>query len=143
MLFSYQSDTHHTRFTRPVIELEPGSQDLIHAVNYSPPFQGPLPVLDIASPQDSERLSRLHEALKLFADGCDDARNRYEVQLQPGDCVIFDNRRVLHARTAFEWTDGDDDGIEKGRWLKGAYCDGDEVRSKWRTLQQKSDEGKL
>ena len=141
ILFSYQSDTHYTRFTRPVIELVPGSMEQIHAINYSPPFQGPLP-LHNPSPEESERLSRLHEALRLFADGCDDPANRYEVQLEPGDCVIFDNRRVLHARTAFQWTSEEGQG-EKGRWLKGAYCDGDEVKSKWRTLQGKSEVGKL
>jgi alpha-ketoglutarate-dependent taurine dioxygenase len=127
-----------------VIELQEGSTENIHAVNYSPPFQGPLPLMNSATPEDSDRLSRLHEALRLFADGCDDSRNRYEVQLQPGDCVIFDNRRVLHARTAFEWTEGEEaEGVEKGRWLKGAYCDGDEVRSKWRTLQGKSERGNM
>jgi gamma-butyrobetaine dioxygenase len=79
---------------------------------------------------DDDRLAELHEALKLFADLCDDPRMRFEKQLQPGDCVVFDNRRVLHARTTFSW----EEGKEGGRWLKGAYCDGDEVKSKWRVL---------
>lgn len=125
---------------RPVIELEPGSDTRIHAINYSPPFQGPLPV----EPSDGEaaRLARLHAALRMFADKCDDPANRYEVQLEPGDCVVFDNRRVLHARTAFEWTPDEVGGEEKGRWLKGAYCDGDEVRSKWRVVKQRVRQGK-
>lgn len=73
---------------------------------------------------------------------CADPRYRYEVQLQAGDCVVFDNRRVLHARTAFEFGEGEEGG-ERGRWLKGAYCDGDEVWSRWRVLEAERKEGKL
>ncbi|ORY84179.1 gamma-butyrobetaine dioxygenase [Leucosporidium creatinivorum] len=136
LLFSYTSSDHATRFVRPVIELAPGSKATVQAVNYSPPFQGPLvlermihnPGMTISS--DDDRLADLHEALRLFADLCDSPSMRFEKQLQPGDCVVFDNRRVLHARTAFSW----EEGKEGGRWLKGAYCDGDEVKSKWRVL---------
>lgn len=144
LLFSYKNGDHYTRFTRPVIELVPGSTTgRIHAVNYSPPFQGPL-VLDHLSrsgsattSSDEERLEELHEALTLFAQACDDPQYRYDVQLQPGDCVVFDNRRVLHARTSFEFSEGG------GRWLKGAYIDGDEARSKWRVLDERRAKGGL
>lgn len=42
--------------------------------------------------------------------------------LRPGDCVVFDNTRVLHARTAFE--------SGGGRHLQGAYADLDAVFSR-------------
>ena len=61
---------------------------------------------------------------------------QYRVQMQPGDCVVFDNRRVLHARTSFEFNDYEPkEGEERGRWLKGAYMDGDEVWSQWRVAE--------
>ncbi|KAK4047238.1 hypothetical protein OIV83_005542 [Microbotryomycetes sp. JL201] len=152
VLFEYRSDAHHTRFERPTIELDTDGQTIL-AVNYSPPFQGPLPLTQLVRDRatttsiDAERLSKLRRGLQLFADLCDDERYRYNVQLQPGDCVIFDNRRVLHARTAFEFVEGSSEqGVEpgeRGRWLKGAYCDGDEVASKWRILADKRRRGEL
>ncbi len=48
---------------------------------------------------------------------------------RPGDLVIFDNRRLLHARDAFEGTSGQ-------RWLQGCYLERDEVRSRWRMLKR-------
>lgn len=51
--------------------------------------------------------------------------------------MAFDNRRVLHAREAFTLGAGGE------RWLKGAYCDGDEVRSKWRVLEKRKAGGEL
>ncbi|KAF1840435.1 Clavaminate synthase-like protein [Cucurbitaria berberidis CBS 394.84] len=54
----------------------------------------------------------------------------YEYRLNEGECVIFDNRRVLHARRAFDATKGE-------RWLKGAYVDDDVFFSKLRVLEEK------
>lgn len=47
----------------------------------------------------------------------------------PGDLVIFDNRRLLHARDAFEGASGQ-------RWLQGCYLERDEVRSRYRMVQR-------
>ncbi|SDN31776.1 TauD/TfdA family dioxygenase [Vreelandella arcis] len=47
----------------------------------------------------------------------------------PGDLVIFDNRRLLHARDAFEGTSGH-------RWLQGCYMERDEIRSRYRMVQR-------
>ncbi|KAM0791641.1 hypothetical protein ACM66B_006078 [Microbotryomycetes sp. NB124-2] len=164
VLFEYRSDAHHTRFERPTIELDEDGQT-ITAINYSPPFQGPLPLTRLVrerattTSNDVERLNKLRDGLEQFANLCDDERYRYNVQLEPGDCVIFDNRRVLHARTAFEFVEQqqrqqsggrrekeeeeEEEEEERGRWLKGAYCDGDEVASKWRILADKRRRGKL
>ncbi|GAA5999717.1 hypothetical protein JCM10207_005876 [Rhodosporidiobolus poonsookiae] len=151
VLFSYRNGPHHTRFARPTFELVPGSTTTLHAVNYSPPFQGPLPLERLSrSPggggtesADADRLAELHDALGQFAALCDGANPpgsgpekareekwRFEHQLEPGECVVFDNRRVLHARTGFSL-----EGEGASRWLKGAYMDGDEVWSRWRVLK--------
>ncbi|MDT8896495.1 TauD/TfdA family dioxygenase [Halomonas sp. I1] len=47
----------------------------------------------------------------------------------PGDLVIFDNRRLLHARDAFE-------GASGHRWLQGCYMERDEIRSRYRMVQR-------
>jgi gamma-butyrobetaine dioxygenase len=46
---------------------------------------------------------------------------RVEFTLKPGDCLIFDNTRVLHARTAFTATEP--------RHLQGCYADLDGLES--------------
>lgn len=48
----------------------------------------------------------------------------------PGDLVIFDNRRLLHARDAFDVSQGG------SRWLQGCYLERDEVRSRLRMLHR-------
>lgn len=48
---------------------------------------------------------------------------------RPGDLVIFDNRRLLHARDAFE-------GARGQRWLQGCYMERDEIRSRYRMIQR-------
>ncbi|KAK4048284.1 hypothetical protein OIO90_005903 [Microbotryomycetes sp. JL221] len=147
LLFEYKSNQHHTEFVRPTIELL--DNGLIKAVNYSPPFQGPLPLLQMerndfnatTTSTDYERLTNLKSSLEMFSHLCDKKEMRFEIQLNPGDCVIFDNRRILHARTSFEFLKDQDEN--KGRWLKGAYCDGDEVFSLWRILNEKRRMGRL
>jgi gamma-butyrobetaine dioxygenase len=66
---------------------------------------------------DAERLETWYDAYlrfyeRLHADGC-----AFERRLAPGELVIFDNRRILHGRRAFQR------GGE--RWLRGAYADAD------------------
>ncbi|GAA5820746.1 hypothetical protein JCM11251_003137 [Rhodosporidiobolus azoricus] len=163
VLFEYRNGPHHTRWSRPTFELKHGSSHSLHAVNYSPPFQGPLPLERLSRAKaktgdvesdDASRLGELHDALSQFAALCDGAsppgsgadaaekeKWRWEHQLQPGECVIFDNRRVLHARTGFEFdlaaAEKEGEGGEKPlRWLKGAYMDGDEVLSRLRVLRE-------
>jgi gamma-butyrobetaine dioxygenase len=46
-----------------------------------------------------------------------------------GDLIIFDNRRILHGRTAYDPNSGD-------RALRGTYLDRDDVLSKIRQLQR-------
>lgn len=56
--------------------------------------------------------------------------NVFEYRLEEGECVVFDNRRVLHARRAFDASQGE-------RWLKGAYVDDDVFFSRLRVLQER------
>jgi Probable taurine catabolism dioxygenase len=46
------------------------------------------------------------------------------LRLAPGDCLVFDNTRVLHARTAFSMSPR-----SPGRHLQGCYADLDGLAS--------------
>lgn len=59
------------------------------------------------------------QALARFTSYLDNPKNVYEYLLREGDAVIFDNRRVLHARAAFEDIDGAPKSDGPNRWLKG------------------------
>jgi gamma-butyrobetaine dioxygenase len=50
-------------------------------------------------------------------------------RLGPGDCMVFDNRRILHARGAFS-------GEAGRRHLRGCYSERDELHSRIRVLQR-------
>jgi hypothetical protein len=70
-----------------------------------------------------------HQAARKFNDIIHKKENIHERMMKPGECVLFDNRRVLHARKAFEVADAG-----KERWLRGAYLDKDPFVSKLRVL---------
>ncbi|MGM8849552.1 TauD/TfdA family dioxygenase [Salinicola halophyticus] len=55
----------------------------------------------------------------------------------PGDLVIFDNRRLLHARDAFDVSQGG------SRWLQGCYLERDEARSRLRMLKRAERQARL
>lgn len=134
--YHYHHPTHHYHYTRPTIELypypkysEPTVTNLsIKRMNWAPPFQGPFEGR-IGGPNQNA-LRNYVAASNAFEKKISDEKNLYEYRLQEGECVIFDNRRVLHARRAFDAQKGE-------RWLKGAYVDDDVFFSKLRVLQER------
>ena len=54
----------------------------------------------------------------------------YEIQSIPGDCIVFDNQRILHGRKGYT--------LEAGgfRHLQGTYVDWDEINSKVNALRE-------
>jgi alpha-ketoglutarate-dependent taurine dioxygenase len=96
-------------------------------VNYAPPFQGPLEL-------PAEEMKAFYGALKKFAGYIERPDLQFRHTMRPGQCMLFANRRVLHARTAFDPTKGK-------RHLKGCYVDLDMVKDKYRTSVQAKDEG--
>ena len=132
--FHYHHPEFHYHYNRPTIELypypkysEPTNLAIKH-VNWSPPFQGPFEARIGAENQTALRyyLAAANAFEKLLSA----EENLYEYRLEEGECVIFDNRRVLHARRAFDAQKGE-------RWLKGAYVDDDVFFSKLRVLQER------
>ncbi|KAK5126959.1 hypothetical protein LTR85_008317 [Meristemomyces frigidus] len=119
--------------------------DWIDAISWSPPFQAPfsLPIAEDLSgvspfpatpPTDILHIyvEQWHAAASKFNQLIHRPLGIYERMMKPGECVLFDNRRILHARKAFEVAD-----FGKERWLRGAYLDKDPYLSKLRVLQKR------
>ncbi|RAO67531.1 uncharacterized protein BHQ10_003543 [Talaromyces amestolkiae] len=135
--YHYDHKENYYRTTRPVLEVPDtaaSSEDrtLTH-VNYSPPFQGPYHINLSESSEWSEKMKEYLSAITEFEKRIEDPERIFELKLEPGQCVIFENRRVLHARRAFDTTSGE-------RWLAGAYVDEDAVHSKMFTLRRNAGE---
>lgn len=135
--YHYHNAGEHYYQTHPIIQTssaDPSTRP--DFINWSPPFQAPFNPA-ILRRKDSNSNSNCHEPLPDFADFLRAAKrfqhhveapgNIYEHRLQAGECVLFNNRRVLHARRAFDTTAGE-------RWLKGAYLDTDVFLSRLRVL---------
>lgn len=73
-----------------------------------------------------------YEAYRAFAEMLYDEAAMVPFRLEPGDCLVLDNTRVLHARTAFAGGGG-----ETGRHLQGCYADIDAVVSRLAVLRQR------
>lgn len=113
--------------------------DFLESVAWSPPFQAPFMLRTVSekltenggSDKVLELLNRKvkswHNAAQKFNELIHHPDAIYERLMRPGECVIFDNRRVLHARRAFAVGDAG-----KERWLRGAYIDKDPYLSKLR-----------
>ncbi len=134
--YQYKNAGEHYYFSHRVIEEKQyavdtpyGMRKAITQVNWSPPFQA-----DLATAQEQHYLfPQVLLSLRAFAKNVEAPENLYEYKMQEGDCVIFNNRRVLHGRREFDATGGE-------RWLKGAYVDTDVFMSRWRVLNEKFEE---
>jgi gamma-butyrobetaine dioxygenase len=139
--FHYINDARHLHNAHPTISVGPVSASTdeepnITAVSYSPPFQAPLP---------RDTPPAFYDALGRFAALTEAPSAVYSRQLSEGDAVVFDNRRVLHGRTAFESRSGseNDMGQEPNRWLKGCYFEGDLLANHGRVLRARAARGEI
>jgi gamma-butyrobetaine dioxygenase len=127
--FHYDNAGEHYRHTRPVV-ISDNLTGEIKEVNWSPPFQAPSTLNQgISSKTELQNFIRGVKASRALASRFEDPANIFEYRLNEGECVIFNNRRVLHARRAFDVTSGE-------RWLKGAYVDTDVFQSRLRVLHE-------
>ncbi|WP_027855837.1 gamma-butyrobetaine dioxygenase [Marinobacterium jannaschii] len=108
------------RFRATALKLD--SEGNVSEVRIANFLRGPLdlPGGDIAA---------LYKAYRQFMLLTRESRFQYFRQLQAGDMIVFDNRRVLHARNAFDLKAGD-------RHLQGCYVDRDELLSRIRVLER-------
>lgn len=110
IFFQYSKNGHSYRRRRRVInDSYDSSPDLPSSIHWSPPFQGPFPLKHM-----TKSLVQYSRAAKTFKENVEASDNMLKCRLQPGDCVLFDNSRVLHGRTKFDTSSG-------LRHLHGAY----------------------
>lgn len=108
--FHYQKNGHHHFFRHPtIVESVPGYPGTTY---WAPPFQSTFRKM---VGTDFATLRQWKQAATVFKELLESPRNMIEVKLKPGECVIFDNRRVLHGRNEFAADSGG------SRWLKGTY----------------------
>jgi gamma-butyrobetaine hydroxylase len=110
------------RARKPLIELSPDGE--LESVRFNNRSSAPLSDVPFDLVEDWYRAWRAFAACIAKADF------QTSLSLKPGMAFIVDNRRVLHARSAFS--------SSGSRWLQGCYADMDAVESRWRVLLRKS-----
>ena len=112
-------------YQRPHFAVDPRTSRLT-GVFWSPPFEGPLRGV---APQQVEAYYQayrlLHEAI--------DAAPRWEARMEVGEMLVFNNRRMLHGRKAF---DAPATCTEGARHLRGGYVNIDEFANAYNLLRR-------
>jgi gamma-butyrobetaine dioxygenase len=116
--FYCEHDTYDMRARQRVIELD--DQGDIAGVTIS---QHMADVFD----HDQRFLDDYYPAFCRFGRLLQDPRFVMRFRLNAGECIVFDNHRIVHARSAFVAESGE-------RFLRGTYTDRGELRSRWRKL---------
>jgi len=124
--FVYADKATELRAWQPLIELSPRGR--VRGVRFNNRSMGPLP-------GSYAEITAFYAAYRRWADLLGEPGRQLNLRLAPGDCLVFDNTRVLHARTAFSLSAG-----SPGRHLQGCYADLDGLASTLAVLsrQEKS-----
>lgn len=104
---------------KPMIELSPDGE--LVAIRFN--NRSCAPITDVPF----EDMQRYYAAYRRFAEIIDDPSMAVSFKLEPGECFIVDNTRVLHARTGFSGSGS--------RWLQGCYADRDGLYSTLASLE--------
>ena len=117
--FEYKGDKGaHLQSRRPMIELSPDGE--IIAIRFN--NRSAAPIIDVPY-EDMENYSKAYRAFSNIINAPTSAVN---FKLNPGECFITDNTRVLHARTAYSGAGT--------RRLQGCYVDKDGLLSTISTM---------
>jgi gamma-butyrobetaine dioxygenase len=110
--FGYRDATTEMSATRPLISLDACGR--IREIRINPRSLQPVRL-------PGPRAAAFYAAYAAFAELLSAAPSMLTIRVRPGDCAVFDNTRVLHARTGF--TQGG------RRHLQGCYAYLDGVES--------------
>ncbi len=116
--FRFSDKTADIRVYEPVITLD--NAGAVIEIRYNAHLAG---VFDMPS----EIMADYYRAYRAFMARTRDPKYRLTLRLQGGEMVVFDNRRVLHGRDAFDPSTG-------FRHLHGCYIDRGEFASRLRLL---------
>jgi len=93
-------------------EVAEGSRPALRALRFSAKSG------QYAPPLEPEKLAAFYRARRRFSELAHDPKHVLSLQLAPGSLLMFDNQRLLHARSSIAPTDGE-------RWVQGCYVDRD------------------
>lgn len=120
--FGYIDKETELRASQPLIQLSPRGR--VRGVRFNNRSTRPLrlPYADVAP---------FYAAYRRWAALLGRPERQLNLRLAEGDCLIFDNTRILHARTAFSMSAG-----SAGRHLQGCYADLDGLASTLAVLER-------
>jgi gamma-butyrobetaine dioxygenase len=120
--FGYRDEQAELRASQPLIQLSPRGR--IRGVRFNNRSAQPLrlPYAEVAA---------FYPAYRRWAELLAQPERQLNLRLAAGDCLVFDNTRILHARTAFSVTPG-----SPGRHLQGCYTDLDGLASTLAVLRR-------
>ena len=118
-VFSNRDGKHDHRWTGPMIDRGDGRVPWTFRAFH--PVRG-FPAMP------PERINDAYFAMQRFGRVANSSDFQIRYDLNPGDLIAFDNRRVLHGRESFDSSEGH-------RRLRGTYLDSDEVYSRMRVLR--------
>jgi alpha-ketoglutarate-dependent taurine dioxygenase len=119
--FSYRAKDADLYAERPLIQLS--CDGTVAAVHYNSRSIAPLRL-------EARDLPPFYASYRLFAGLLRNPRFQLKLRLADGDLVVFDNRRILHGRTAFS-------AAKSLRHLRGCYLTRDSVYSETALLRRK------
>jgi gamma-butyrobetaine dioxygenase len=118
--FAYRDQTAELRATRPMIGLDVAGR--IREVRYNSRSMQPIRLPAGSAPsQAALQIREFYRGYRAFATTLLRPDLTIRFSLEPGDCIVFDNTRVLHSRTGFTATGH--------RHLQGCYADIDGAES--------------
>jgi gamma-butyrobetaine dioxygenase len=117
--FGYKDNSAELRASQPLIQLSPRGR--IRGVRFNNRSAKPLqrPYAEVIA---------FYAAYRRWAELLARPERQLNVRLAPGDCLVFDNTRIMHARTAFS--------VTGGRHLQGCYADLDGLASTLAVLRR-------
>ncbi|WP_212531197.1 2-trimethylaminoethylphosphonate dioxygenase [Actinospica durhamensis] len=118
--FRYTDESAELSATNPMIGLDPLGR--IKEIRFNNRSMRPVTALPAA------RIPAFYAAYRAFAELLYRPEAQLGFRLEPGDCVVFDNTRVLHARTGFT--------AAGNRHLQGCYADLDSAASSRAVLRR-------
>ena len=126
--FGYVDKETDLRASLPLIQLSPSGR--VRGVRFNNRSMRPLrrPYAEVTA---------FYTAYRQWTELLAQPGRQLNLRLAPGDCLIFDNTRVLHARTAFSMSEG-----SPGRRLQGCYADLDGLASTLAVLGRSGNHGR-
>ena len=116
--FFCEHDTYDSRSRQTVIELDQHGE--VSGLTIS---QHMADIFDL----DQSLLDDYYPAFCRFGRMLQEDKYMMRFLMKGGECMVFDNHRIVHGRAAYSATSGD-------RYLRGCYVDRGEMRSTYRAL---------